>query len=792
VAVAKKKTTQKRRVGGGRGRTASKAKSGMRRRAIFVLRHLLLWFVIVVAAVWLWLDFEVARTFETRQWSLPARVYARPLELYPGAKISRARLLSELQRLGYERVAQISGRGQFAASKSRIEFQSRGFAYWDQPEQSRHVMVAFTVGSIQSLTDLSNQVAVDLMRLEAIEIGRINPRRFEDRQLLRYADMPSEFIQSLVAVEDRRFFKHHGIDLFGLARAMVSNVRAMKFVQGGSTLTQQLVKNLYLTRERTVRRKLVEMMMAASLERRYSKEKILETYVNEVFLGQDGNRAVHGFGLAAQYYFGKPLAELDRPAMALLIGMVKGPSAYNPVRHPQAARARRNVVLSLMRRHGVMSPVESATAQQQTLGLKPAVVSQSSASPAFLAQVKRQLANEYSADDLKSAGLNVFTTLDASIQKRAERAVTDTLKAIERGRVAGQLQAAMVIAEPRSGEILAMIGDRRPGYAGFNRALDAQRPVGSVIKPFVYAYALSQPQHYSLATTISDVAVDWTDAQGTHWRPENFDGREYGPVSLLDALTRSLNLATVNLGLQLGVAKTGKYLTSMGVSRRLPPYPSMFLGAIDMSPFEVTELYTALANDGFQVPLRAIFSVTDQHNKRLNRYGLKIRRVMSPATAALVRHALSRVVARGTARRLLQDFPDTQPLAGKTGTSDDNRDSWFAGFGANRLAVAWVGRDDNGTTGLTGGSGALRLWSAAMQRGEIESLPTTLPADLSWQNVDLNRTVILPEACTNGERMPVHKRSALPRLDSCTSAGNTPTTQGKRSGLIERLRGLFN
>ncbi|MCP5202073.1 MAG: penicillin-binding protein 1B [Gammaproteobacteria bacterium] len=768
-------------------RPPERRRSGWRALA-FYLRHLLLWLAVGVAAYWLWLDREVARTFESRQWSLPARVYARPLELFPGAAVTSARLRRELERLGYRQVSRPTARGQFAVHDQDVEVFARGFDFWDIPEPQRRFRATFDHTGIATLQDVVSGEALGVLRLDPVEIGSINPHRFEDRKLLRYDDLPPRFVAALVAVEDHRYFDHFGVDVLGLARAMLSNLRAQRWVQGGSTLTQQLVKNFYLTRERTLSRKLTEMLMALSLEWRFDKQSILETYVNEVFLGQDGNRAIHGFELAAQFYFGKPLAELDIASMAVLIGMIKGPSAYDPRRHPDTARARRDVVLDvLLARHVIEAGVARA-ARAQPIELRPARLRGERGSPAFMALVKRQLLAEYSATDLNAAGLNIYTTLDADLQARVEQRISTTLDELERNGHRRDLQTALVIVDPHSGEVLAIVGDRNPGYAGFNRAVDARRPVGSVIKPFVYAKALAQPSRYALFTPLDDVAVTWTAPNGDTWQPKNFDGREHGRLPLLEALTRSLNLATVNLGLELGLPAVRDFLRKVGFGDDLPAYPSILLGAIDMSPLLLAEAYTALANDGFKVPLRAISDVTDHAQHKLKRYGLQIEHVMEPATAALVRFAMTRVVAEGTARGLLAALPDAQPLAGKTGTSNDNRDSWFAGFGANRLAVAWVGRDDNSVTGLTGSSGALRVWVAAMREAGVSALDLQLPAGLEWRRVDLARGVALPEECANGERVPVHRDTALPSSATCTE---TPPAQDQVPGMLERLRGFF-
>ncbi len=772
---------------------APRRKRKLRNWLWFFFRHAVLWLLVAVAAYWLWLDREVAATFETKQWALPARVYARPLELHAGARVSPERLRRELDYLGYERREEVVTRGQYREAGGHIEFYARGFRFWDFPEAPRWVRVRFAGDTIETLVAAEGGDAIDLMRLDPVEIGSINPRRFEDRKLLAYDDLPRDFVRVLVAVEDHRFFSHHGVDVFGLARAMLANLRAGRLVQGGSTLTQQLVKNFYLTRERTLARKLTEMMMAVSLELRYDKRQILETYVNEVFLGQDGNRAIHGFELAAQFYFGAPLAELDIEEMALLVGMVKGPSVYDPRRHPEAARKRRDVVLEVLARQGVLGEDALRRARAEPITLRVGGTRATAASPAFMALVKRQLLREYSASDLNAAGLNVFTTLDIDLQRRAEAATRSTIGALESERGRDGLQAAVVVVEPRGGEILGLVGDRNPGYAGFNRALDARRPIGSTVKPLVYAHALAQPERYALFTPLADVAVSWTDEQGNTWRPKNFDGEEHGRVTVLEALTRSLNLATVNMGLDLGLESLRDHLAGLGIAGRLNAYPSLLLGAVEMSPAGLAEVYTALVNDGFKVPLRAISDVTTHEQRKLKRYGLEIARVMEPATAALVRFAMTRVVAEGTARALQRDFAGRLPLAGKTGTSDDNRDSWFVGFGANRLAVAWVGRDDNGATGLTGSTGAMRLWSAVMRHSALEPASTALPEALAWHTVDLASGVAVPAECPGAARIPVHRRTMLERRDSCAPAHAAPPAEDAASpGLFERLRGLFS
>lgn len=778
----------RRKSGGTRGRSSRRTKrSPWRRTARFVFLHLALWSALAFAAYWLWLDYRVSNAFEHRRWALPARVYARPLELYPGAAVDRARLEAELERLGYARVETPRAVGEYSVARRAVEFHARGYPFWDAPEPRRAVRVTFAAAAVAGLVDVATGAPVALMRLEPAEIARINPRRYEDRVLLSFDELPRAFVAGLVAVEDRRFFEHVGVDLAGLARALWVNVRERRIAQGGSTLTQQLVKNLYLTRDRTLVRKFNEVLMALSLERRYSKRDILETYVNEVFLGQDGNRAIHGFGLAARFYFGRPLGELTTGEIALLIGMVKGPSLYDPRRAPEAARRRRDVVLGLLADAGVVAPAEAARMREAALVVRTPGDGGRTVADAFIGLVHRQLGRDYSREDLNTAGLKVYTTVDPELQAAAGRALPQTLARLEQRPGAADLQGAVVVAEPVSGEVLALVGDRVPGRRGFNRALDARRPVGSVIKPFVYARALADPAAWSLMSVVPDAAVEVTDARGQVWRPTNFDGREHGDVTLLHAFERSLNLATVQLGLRLGVDEVVDHLRKLGLGRDVPRVPAVLLGAVELTPYEVAEAFTILANDGFRVPLRAIAAVTGPDNRKLTRYGLKQRAVMDPAAAALVRFAMTRAVAAGTGRALQSLLPDALPLAGKTGTSNDHRDSWFAGFGANRLAVAWVGRDDNAPTGLTGASGALRVWAATMAQARTRPVEPTLPAGVEWRRVDPALAGAYPRDCDAGLEIPVHIESALPQLADCDGRVETPA----KRGVVDRLRDWF-
>ena len=756
-------------------------KSGIVSRVFHFFRHLTLWCLLGLLAYWAWLDKEVYDTFESASWTLPAKIYARPLELYSSAPLSPDHLVYELKMLGYSSVDKVLHPGEYRHDGEEVEYYARGYQFWDSVEDSQRLKVLFSGSEIKKIWSLDSGKKVNLTRIEPIIIGSINPKTYEDRLLLDYEQLPKILIDTLVAVEDRRFFTHYGFDFLGLVRAMISNVRARGYVQGGSTLTQQLAKNFYLTRERTIRRKITELLMAISIEIRFSKERILEVYANEIFLGQDGNRSIHGFGLASQFYFGKPLQELDVPAIATLVGMLKGPSAFNPRTSPKRSLERRNFVLGVMEKQGLISKTKRDEFVQDPLQVKGSQFRRVGELTAFLELVKTQLKKQYDQEVVRNAGLKIHTSLDLYFHNRVTKSVAATLDRIEEELgTEGVLQAASVVVDPRTGEILTLSGGLGLAPGGFNRALKAKRQVGSMIKPFIYALALSDADKFSLATILKDTEVEWELENGTIWRPQNFDQKEKGEISLLDSLVYSQNLATVNLGASIGVPKITQYLKGLGDLDTLKEYPSILLGAIELTPLELTEMYTAFANNGFKIPLRAIREVTSNNDEILKRYPLELTPAIDPATSSLVRYALTQVIEKGTGKSLKHTF-NTLPVAGKTGTSDDNRDSWFVGFGNNRLGGVWVGRDDNQPTGLTGSSGAMRVWGDLMQFSGLQPLVFENSPGITYRHVNMAVGKQVPQSCPYADYLPFHKATKVPISKSCLSDVR-PSNLGPRKG----------
>ena len=654
--------------------------------------------------------------FEGKRWAVPARVYGRPLELYAGAPIRADQLVGELEQLGYRRQDKAGEPATWSVSGNRYQLSTRPFQFWDAAEPSRLIEVTVGKGGIEQMRDARSATEVALFRLEAPIIGSIYPSHNEDRALVQRQDIPRVLVDALLAVEDRHYFSHWGVDPLALGRATLANLQAGRVVQGGSTLTQQLVKNFFLTEERTLARKVNEAIMAVILEVRYSKDEILEAYANEIYLGQDGERAIHGFGLAALFYLNRPLREIDLPQAALLAGMIRGPSLYDPRRHPERAKQRRDLVLDMMQDEGLITAEEATRAKAAGLGVAPRGTGTAASYPAFLDLVRRQLRRDYREEDLTSVGLRVYTTLDPWIQQHAQRALAARLERIEKERKlpAETLEGAIVVASPQGGEVLAVVGGREARLQGFNRALDAVRPIGSLVKPAVYLTALGMPQRYSLITPVEDSPIT-VKVPGSRWSPENYDKQSHGTVTLETALAQSYNLATVRVGLDVGIDRVAATLRALGVERGIDVVPSLLLGSVSLSPLEVAQVYQPLAAGGFRTPLRAIREVLDESARPLQRYPLTVQRAAEPGPVYLLDTAMQAVVQSGTARGLNSSVPPSVGVAGKTGTTDGLRDSWFAGFTGDMVAVAWVGRDDNKPTGLSGASGALRVWGDLMK-----------------------------------------------------------------------------
>jgi len=755
-----------------------------RRRFIFrwtVWLQLIIILIFCSAAYVLWLDHRIRIEFEGKRWALPARVYASPMELYAGLSISNPELQRELRSLGYQQVKRPESAGEFAVSSNHIVLVSRRFEFWDGLEESRHVKLGFSNGIIDSVVDNKSVDQIPVVRLDPLLIGKIYPEHKEDRVLVEGDSIPDDLINALIAVEDRDFFSHFGVDPKGILRAAWVNLLEGGIRQGGSTMTQQLVKNFFLNRERTLWRKFNEMIMSLILEYHYSKREILTAYVNEIYLGQHGSLAIHGFGTASEYYYSRPLDELQLDQIALLVGLVRGASYYNPRRHPARAKKRRDLVISLMEEQGYLEPEHAKRARSRSLGIAAIPGWSSARYPAFLELVRRQLQTDYKSEDLRNEGLRIFTTLDPRIQDTGESAVQRRLQQLERSRglERGSLQAAGIMSGIETGEVLALIGSRDQSIAGFNRALDARRPIGSLVKPAVYLTALSRPEKFNVITPLVDKSVSIPQKDDKNWKPDNYDGKEHGTIALRTALINSYNLATVRLGLELGNPAVQDTLRQLGIDGNIPDYPSLFLGSLELSPLQVAQMYQTLASNGFRIPLKTIREVLDKSGNPLQRYPISIRQTLDSKAVYLINYLLTQVVKQGTARSAAARLPSLMPLAGKTGTTNDLRDSWFAGFGDNILGVVWLGRDDNKPAGLTGASGALQVWSDIMREVKPAPLSLLTPDGIEWLNIQDGKQVI--GQCTGAISLPFIKPHFPPRSIRCDNGTRKPSSETEES-----------
>ena len=747
--------------------------------AIFVL------LAIVVVAVGGWivhLDRVVTKQFQGRHWSVPARVYAAPLELYAGARISADDLEEELRRVHYRRGDPAGGPGLYRRVGNAFDIRTRRVRFIDEQRDAQLVSIHADASAITSMRQ-ANGADLPVFRLDPPVIGSVFPIHGEDRLVVSPEEIPALLRNGIKLIEDRRFDEHHGVDTLGVLRAIWVNLRAGRVVQGGSTLTQQLVKNYFLTDAQTFDRKATEAVMALRLEAHYSKDEILVAYLNEVFLGQDGERAIHGFGLGSEFYFAKPLGELDAGELALLIGLVKGPSYYDPRRHPERALARRNLVLKEFTDAHLIDANAAQRAAAAPLGLRPGG---GSYVPAYIDLVRRHLKRDYAEADLAAAGLSVYTSLDPRAQASAERALTRDLQLLDaksavRG---GHLQGAVIVAEPNSGDVVAVVGGRETDTAGtFNRALDARRPIGSLVKPAVYLTALESGR-YTAASLIDDAPIEMKLPDGSIWAPQNFEHNVNGSVTLAKALAESLNLATVKLGMDLGLPKVADTLQSLGLESSTALNPSMLLGTVEMSPLEVVQVYTSLANGGFRARLRAVRAVLDEQGRPLKQFKVQVEPAAPPAAVYQLLRMLMLVPTHGTARDAAARLPKGLVIAGKTGTSSDTRDSWFAGFTGSYLSVVWVGYDDNRVTGLTGAAGALPVWADTMASLKPVSFEPIAPDSTEDRWIGFDDGLETTPACSpDAVLIGVPKNTALP--------GNPRCNPSQPASVSEKIKSWF-
>lgn len=709
------------------------------------------------------LNHEIVNKFENRRWDIPATVYSRPLTLEKGVALSDDNLKAWLGMLGYSQ-GDTSQTGRYEQSGSTYTVHTRGFDYGDgEIDPAQILKITFNAGKIAKIqsTKPSSNGGV---RLEPVNIGGIYPENNEDRILLTKETMPKPLVDALIATEDRGFYEHYGVSLRGTSRALLSNITGGER-QGGSTITQQLIKNFYLNSERTLKRKANEALMALLLERHYSKDAILLAYLNEINLGQNGNRSVNGFGIASHFYFNKPISELSLDQYALLVGIAKGSSYYNPRKHPERATERRNTVLHNMLVMGKITQQQYDDAKEKPLGVVKTPAIAKSKFPDFFDVVNRELKRYYRDEDLRSAGLKIISTLDPIAQMSADTAMSEHLN--KKSNKSKNLQGALVSADPTTGELVAIVGSVSD-FTGFNRAIDSKRQVGSLLKPIIYLSAI-QSGKYNWASAVKDEPIAYR-AGNKEWIPKNYSNTSHGDVPMLTALANSYNQSAVNVGMEFGVDVFQKQLHQLGVDKEISPYPSVLLGAVDLSPMEMLGVYQVFASGGYHTPIHSIRQVISEKGKVLRRTddNIKSSARIPPEVMYVTNFGLQQVVKSGTAKGVGK-IGETYELAGKTGTTNDARDAWFAGFSGNYVSVVWVGRDDNKPIGLTGSSGALPIWSDYMRRLNLSPVKLHQPKEVTWLWLDAGTGMLSDEVCERAMYVPVLTKYAPKASTSCLS-----------------------
>jgi penicillin-binding protein 1B len=635
--------------------------------------------------------------FVQYQWTIPSIVYARSLTFYDGKLLSSKELKHELQLLGYQQNTDVNNIGDYSVAGNHYQIYSKGFQFSDKTE--RPAIISF---------DLENNHIIklnkDLARLEPLMIGRFYSKQYENRQPIPISQIPNTMVKGLQAIEDRNFKHHTGVDFFGILRAMVRNLLAGKIVQGGSTITQQLVKNRLHYRSKSWLRKVNEALTALLLEKKFDKGEILESYFNEIYWGQSGNTAIHGVKQAAGFYFSKTPGQLSIAEQALLIGIVKGPSWYHPIKQKKRALKRRNIVLNTWYETSVINKQQWHKAKKAGINVRINKSFSDSQYQDFLDLVKQQLSQSFSKAVLNRQGLRIFTTLNPFVQNQLSKSIRWNTN-----KLGADLQAAGIVSETQTGEILAIKGGKEKTSL-YNRALLSKRQIGSLIKPFVYLAALENLNNFTLNSIIADKPVKVKTKRGEYWQPKNYDGTSMGMISAKTALIKSRNQATVNLGLKVGLKTFVNFMQQLGLNINRSNHPSVFLGATELTPLEVTNLFLILSSQAQQQQLLAIKYVADSDNERIGKIKRQNDLKVNPASIRSINAALHKVTTEGTAAKLTHQF-GFKKLYGKTGTTNEGKNSWFVGFDNHYLATFWIGKDNNTATHLTGSSGALLLWA---------------------------------------------------------------------------------
>ncbi|NLF25756.1 MAG: PBP1A family penicillin-binding protein [Deltaproteobacteria bacterium] len=752
----------------------------------------------------IWIDQRVEARLRPWDTDSSSAIYSAPLHLRAGAKISPELLRRELSNRGYREVSALPVTpGEFLVAGTLFEINTPPFRspFGNQPEPN-YLVYDCSAGTAHSGSDPE---ASDLI-LTPRRISYLGFAKQREHEELRLADFPQHLIDAVITVEDHRFFEHHGIDFQGIARAAVANLRALAIVQGGSTLTQQLAKNMLFSPKKTIGRKIMEALAAISLESRLSKEEILESYLNEIYLGQEGAAAIHGFAAASRLFFGKKIGEISLSESALLTGIIRAPSYYSPRRHLTRATKRRNTVLKQLLQAGKINAAEFRQAKNEPLRILPG--SERSPSTAFFqVALQKQLEQRLNLDAAIPAGIKVYSGLDAGMQNCAQQAVVAGLNRLKRDfakSVRADLEAGLVAIEPYSGLVRAWIGGRDYSRNQFDHVSQAKRQIGSTVKPFIYLAALDRGGggHATPATILYDQPFEIKLTGNKVWRPENIDKKYRGPVTLRYALEKSLNIPTAALAQEVGIDVAAATIERFGVAAKVPRVPAITLGAVDTDLLSLTSAYAALANGGFYVEPRLFTAVWDNQDEELLTSKIVEKRISDESATYILTNILQGVIERGTGQAARRSG-FSRPAAGKTGTSDKARDAWFVGFTPTLAAGVWVGYDNNAKLGLTGSTAAAPIWSEFMKCAEpyYQASDFIPPSGVVFTELDSQSGALVTRSCPPQNIVrevfirgtepknycPLHPHEELPEA---ILPHSTPTPARKRSrGLWEIIFG---
>ena len=741
---------------------------------------------VISAAVVAIIDSRVTNKLDGILWTIPAKVYSRSLDLAEGSKVNRSNLMKELDMLSYFENKNPSKPGEFIYKKNKLRIFLRGY----EDQKGGLFEVSFKDGKVTKITNQLG-ISVDIVKFEPIAIGGMYPSHMEDRILLSWSQVPSILIDTILMVEDQDFFNHKGISFRSISRAFFTNVKAGDIEQGGSTITQQLAKNLFFTSEQTIKRKVMEAIAALLIEFHYSKEEILLAYVNDVFLAQSGKRAVHGFGMGAQHFFGTSISNLETDQIALLVGMLKGPSLYNPRRNPNNATNRRNLVLEILQKGRYINPTSLEEYKSRPLRVVSPSFRSETKYPAFHDLVRLELRENYEDSELRTQGLKIQTNLDPVLQDSLENSIKKTKAQLIKkyGKRLIELEGAALAVDIASGEIKAVVGSSDPSKFGFNRSINAIRPIGSLVKPFIYLTALSKYDEYNLTTILDDSKLSIRSG-GEIWEPNNFDKEFHGKIPLHVALWQSYNIASARLGIELGYDSVQGTFNKLGIKKSIERYPSLFIGSFEMSPFDAIQSYQTIAADGFYSPLRSIRDIKNLKGDIDLSYPYKIEQRIRPEPVHLLKFAMKQTFISGTARGYPRKNIESWQAGGKTGTSDDQRDSWFVGFAGDLLVLVWFGFDDNRPTPLTGRSGALEAWKNFINDIQPSSVEKNSFPRVKYIWTDKKDGLVSGEKCKNSLLVPFIIGTEPNTIPSVRSKCASKPKRNK-SDVMQKLKKVF-